>query len=109
MPDGSAPVKARFLKRFTVFNLTQCEGLPEDLATAARTWVPLVATRSGYVLSRGRALGFEPRAAGGPVQFFGKAFRKFPNVSERFHQGFRKFPIVSYSFQKFHKVTEIYQ
>ena len=24
-----------FLKRFTVFNLAQCEGLPEDLAVAA--------------------------------------------------------------------------
>jgi antirestriction protein ArdC len=24
-----------FLKRFTVFNVTQCEGLPDDLTTAA--------------------------------------------------------------------------
>lgn len=29
-----------FLKRFTVFNLAQCDGLPEDLATAAPPPVP---------------------------------------------------------------------
>lgn len=32
--DGDAPETIPFLKRFTVFNTDQCEGLPEDLAPA---------------------------------------------------------------------------
>lgn len=33
--DGDAPQGIPFLKRFTVFNAEQCDGLPEDIATAA--------------------------------------------------------------------------
>jgi antirestriction protein ArdC len=32
--DGDEPQAVPFLKRFTVFNTEQCEGLPEDLATS---------------------------------------------------------------------------
>jgi antirestriction protein ArdC len=32
--DGDEPQAIPFLKRFTVFNTEQCEGLPEDLATS---------------------------------------------------------------------------
>ncbi|MCJ1901476.1 zincin-like metallopeptidase domain-containing protein [Paracoccus versutus] len=32
---GDEPGKIAFLKRFTVFNTAQCEGLPEDIAVAA--------------------------------------------------------------------------
>jgi antirestriction protein ArdC len=33
--DGEAPRAIPFLKRFTVFNVAQCEGLPEDIAANA--------------------------------------------------------------------------
>jgi antirestriction protein ArdC len=33
--DGDAPQGIPFLKRFTVFNAEQCDGLPEDIAAAA--------------------------------------------------------------------------
>ncbi|EHK54597.1 ArdC family protein [Allomesorhizobium alhagi] len=33
--DGDEPATVPFLKRFTVFNIAQCEGLPDDLAREA--------------------------------------------------------------------------
>ena len=33
--EGEAPQGIPFLKRFTVFNAEQCDGLPEDIAAAA--------------------------------------------------------------------------
>jgi antirestriction protein ArdC len=47
---GEEPRTVRFLKRFTVFNLTQCEGLPDEAAAA----VPL--PESGLIESRVQAL-----------------------------------------------------
>jgi hypothetical protein len=50
-----------------------------------------MATRSGYVLSRRRALGLEPRAAGGPVHFFPESYKKFQKISPGLPKVSKKF------------------
>ena len=82
-------------------------GRPES-PFAIRDRGRLAATRSGYVLSPGRALGLEPRAAGGPVHSFGK-LQKASKISVWPSKSLQKFQFLSESFQKFHQVAEIYQ
>jgi antirestriction protein ArdC len=48
--DGEEPRAIPFLKRFTVFNVDQCEGLPESVATNAS------AVPEGLILPRAEAL-----------------------------------------------------
>jgi antirestriction protein ArdC len=60
--DGEAPRSVPFLKRFTVFNVEQCEGLPEDVAANA----PPVAT--GLILPQVEEL---IRATGADVRIGG--------------------------------------
>ena len=48
--DGDEPHAIPFLKRFTVFNIDQCEGLPESVATSAS------AVPEGLILPRVEAL-----------------------------------------------------
>jgi hypothetical protein len=70
------------------------------------------ATRSGSVLSRIRALGLQPRAAGGPVhspekaQKISKNFQKFPKSSARASKKLQK---VTISLPKFDHEIETYQ
>jgi hypothetical protein len=67
--------------------------------------VPLVATRFGYVLSRRRALGLEPRAAG-DRSISSRKLQKIPKSFARASKSLQKIPIFS---KKFDRVTKIYQ
>lgn len=54
--DGDAPRGIPFLKRFTVFNAEQCEGLPENLAASAPTPPEcLILPRIDQLIRRSRA------------------------------------------------------
>ena len=62
---GDAPGTIAFLKRFAVFNSDRCDGLPEDIATAARSPPPemiepevevlIATTRADFRIGRRRA------------------------------------------------------
>lgn len=60
--DGDAPQGIPFLKRFTVFNAEQCDGLPDDIAATAPP-VPM-----GLILPQAEAL---IRATGAEVRIGG--------------------------------------
>jgi antirestriction protein ArdC len=54
-------------KRFTVFNLAQCEGLPEELAIAAPPPVPGLIEPRVEALIKATSIDFRPPAAALPV------------------------------------------
>lgn len=60
--DGEAPGAIPFLKRFTVFNTDQCDGLPDEIATVAPS--PLLGLIEPRVEALIRATGIDFRIGG---------------------------------------------
>ena len=73
--DGSEPGAIAFLKRFTVFNADQCEGLPDDIAIAAPP------SPEGLILPQAEAL-----IAATNIDFRIRGERAFYNPADDFVQ-----------------------